>query len=207
MLNPDMVYRLALANDIEGIKNLAAWAIGEDEAKKLGGSTMVKRQRAALKYLRNSARNNIAKNSGCAWEEEGLQCFSNGYTFFALSKPITGLPAATDNEHLHAKDCFPAGHSLDDYKEVPYFMEKLTKLATQTRCYNALEKQKPADERRPYCCHIGGAAFNADYALEAVAILGGKEINFSQIPNAPLSAAIMESENGKVLFLPVREWY
>ncbi len=90
-MNACKVLELASNNSIDEIIRLAKLEIKEQVIKEKGGSKELKRFKAAQKYIKNIEKQGIAEFSG-TWEEQGKQCFADGYTGFILKNKIEGLP-------------------------------------------------------------------------------------------------------------------
>ena len=197
MLNAEKILELAEANDFESIAELAKKAIIEASAKAAGGTTLLNRTRAALKYLKDNAKEGRHVWAGTTWTEEGKQCFVNNCTAFALVKPLEGLPVATgaaNAQHMNVLPCFPNG---SDYVTAAVNIADVT---AQLKIWKAQHSGRHA---QPCFYDVGMSRYNAQYLLDCYNILGGK-IVFKVPPRGELSPAIMESENGKAILLPVR---
>ena len=194
MLNASKVLELAQSGDTATIVAMAKKEIIEATAKASGGNTLLKRTRAAAKY--------IDKCDECrrgAWiDDKGDQLFTNGYTAFFLNPAINGLPEASARARFDIRKCVP---NTDNYIAVEV---DPADVAAKLKIWKA---ETPARERRhgkPLIYDIGGMCYNAEFILDCFNILGGN-IKFAQPTEWQPTPAVLTSENGTAILLPIRK--
>ena len=193
MLNASKVLELAQSGDTAAIITMAEKEIVEAAAKVNGGSTLLKRTRAAAKYI-----NKCDERRRGAWVDNDEQLFTNGYTAFFLNPPINGLPEASARARFDIRKCVP---NTDNYIAVEV---DPADVAAKLKIWKA---ETPARERRhgkPLIYDIGGMCYNAEFILDCFNILGGN-IKFTQPTEWQPTPAVLTSENGKAILLPVRK--
>lgn len=193
MLNASKVLELAQSGDTLAIIALAEKEITEAAAKVSGGSSLLKRTRAAAKYI-----DKCEEHRRGAWLDNGEQIFTNGYTGFFLNPAIDGLQEAEMTARFDIRKCIP---STDKYIMVEV---DPADVAAKLKIWKA---ETPARERKygkPCIYEVGESLFNADYILDCFNILAGK-IVFKIPAHGELSAAVLTSENGMALLLPMRK--
>lgn len=191
MLNAETILKLASEGDSAQIAVLAEAEIRDKAAKAKGGATLLNRTRAAVKYLKENAKSGCKRWAGCAWAENGKQCFTNGYTAFMLNEPLPGLPV-TEEDHMNISTCFP-----DDFRYIPTSID-IPEITAALKIYQARNGKK-AHFRRD----IEKSHYNVRYLLDCYNILGG-DIVLKVPANGELTPAVLESENGKALLMPER---
>lgn len=163
--------------------------IFEASAKLQGGSNKTKRLKSALKYIESIER----EDRRGAWKSGEYQCFTNGYTGFLLTDHLDGLEESPASS-IELEKCFP------DYR---YFKDvKIDIGDIKVKMLEHKTANKGKKKVQPYTYIIDGHYFNAKYILDAYSILGG-DIKFYIEEGKPLSPAVLESENGKAIILPV----
>ena len=193
MLNASKVLELAQSGDTATIVAMAEKEIIEAAAKATGGNTLLKRTRAAAKYIGKCDEFRLG-----AWIDKGEQLFTNGYTAFFLSPAINGLPEAAESARFDIRKCIP---STDNYVTVEV---DPADVAAKLKIWKA---ETPARERkrgRPLVYDVGEMCYNAEYILDCYNILGG-DITFTQPEVWKPIPAVLTSENGKAILLPVRK--
>jgi hypothetical protein len=152
------------------------------------GSSTLQRIKKINKYL-----NKNDERMKKAWVENKKMCITNGFTAFIFNEILEGVEINnTPSINLHK--CFP---DENDYRVVSVDIVDI-------KYRLKLHKSKETGKKKKTTCHyiIDGHHFNAQYLIDAYKILGGK-IVFKQNDNV-LSPAIIESENGKSIVLPIR---
>ena len=193
MLNASKVLELAQSGDTAAIITMAEKEIVEAAAKVNGGSTLLKRTRAAAKYI-----DKCDEFRRGAWADNGEQLFTNGYTAFFLNPAINGLPEASARARFDIRKCVP---NTDNYIAAEV---DPADVAAKLKIWKA---ETPARERRhgkPLIYDIGGMCYNAEFILDCFNILGGN-IKFTQPTEWQPTPAVLTSENGKAILLPVRK--
>jgi hypothetical protein len=195
MLNAEKILELAEEKDFESIADLARKAIIEASAKAAGGTTLLNRTRAALKYLKDNGKSGCRTWAGRTWTEEGKQCFVNGYTAFALVKPLEGLPVYTEADHMNVLPCFPSDDS--------HYVTAAVNIADVTATLKIWKAEHSGRHAQPCYYDVGMSRYNAQFILDCYNILGGS-IVFKVPANGEIVPAICESENGKAALMPIR---
>ena len=193
MLNASKVLELAQIGDTATIIAMAEKEIIEAAAKATGGSTLLKRTRAAAKYI-----SKCDESRRGTWMDGDEQLFTNGYTAFFLSPAINGLPEASVRARFDIRKCIPSTDKYITAEVDP------ADVAAKLKIWKA---KVPARERRhgrPLIYDVGGMCYNAEYILDCYNILGGN-ITFTQPAEWQPVPAVLTSENGKAILLPVRK--
>jgi len=194
LLNASKVLELAQSGDTATIVAMAEKEIIEAAAKASGGNTLLKRTRAAAKY--------IDKCDECrrgAWiDDKGDQLFTNGYTAFFLSPAINGLPEASARARFDVRSCIP---DTDNYITADV---STADVAAKIKIWKAKVPARERKHGRPLIYDVGGMCYNAEYILDCYNILGG-DITFTQPKIWKPVPAVLTSENGKAILLPVRK--
>lgn len=191
-MNACKVLELVSNNKIEELKKLAKLEIQEQVIKEKGGNKELKRFKAAQRYIKNVEKSWGGKFKG-AWEEQGKQCFSDGYTAFILKNKIERLPK-TEKQNL---DLHTILKNIDANKETNVDINDI-------KAAFKIHKAKYG-RKYPTCQYdLGISLYNAEYILNCYDILGGNII-FKQSNKNELSPAILESENGIANLLPIRK--
>lgn len=192
MLNASKVLELAQTGDTLTIIAMAEKEIIEAAAKVTGGNTLLKRTRAAAKY--------IDKCHDCrrgAWADKDSQLFTNGYTAFILNPAIDGLQEASETSRLDIWGCIP---NTDEYITAEVDPADVTAKLKIWKAENPNAKKRG----RPSMYEVGESLFNSEYILDCYNILGG-QIIFKIPAHGELSPAVLTSENGMALLLPVHK--
>lgn len=192
MLNASKVLELAQSGDTATIITMAEKEIVEAAAKVNGGSTLLKRTRAAAKYI-----DKCDEFRRGAWADNGEQLFTNGYTAFFLNPAINGLPEAPKTARFELRKCIP---NTDKYISVEV---SPADVSAKMKIWKA---QNPAASRRgeQYFYDIGESTYQARYILDCYNILGG-DIVFKLPAHGELNPAVLSSESGTAILLPVRK--
>lgn len=84
----------------------------------------------------------------------------------------------------------------------------LAEVKSALKDFKARQKALPRSQRSktPAPYDIGNSCYNPEYIIEAYDILGG-EITYYQDENHPLNPALLTSENGMAVIMPVRNCY
>lgn len=193
-MNACKVLELSVNNDISKLIKLAELEIKEQVIKEKGGNKELKRFKAVQRYIKNAEKSLVGEFKG-AWEEQGKQCFSDGYSAFILKNKIEGLPKAEkQNLDLHT--------ILKDINAKNEINVDINKIKSTVKIHKAKYGRK-----YPTCQYdLGISLYNAEYILNCYDILDG-DIVFKQSGTDELSPAILESENGIAILLPMRKKY
>jgi hypothetical protein len=192
MLNALKVLELAQIGDTLTIIAIAKKEITEAAAKVTGGNTLLKRTRAAAKYI-----DKCDEQRRGAWVDSNDQLFTNGYTGFFLKSAIDGLQEAPLTAQLELRKCIP---DTDKYITIEV---NPADVATKLKIWKA-ENPKAKKYGKPCDYDIGESRYNAEYILDCYNILGG-QIVFKIPEHGELSPAVLTSENGTAILLPVRK--
>lgn len=191
-MNACKVLELVSNNKIEELKKLAKLEIKEQVIKEKCGSKELKRFKAVQRYIKNAEKSLVGEFKG-TWEEQGKQCFSDGYTAFILKNKIEGLPKnEKQNLDLHTV--------LKDVNANNEINVDINAIRAAFKIHKAKYGRK-----YPTCRYdLGISQYNAEYILNCYDILGGN-IVFKQSQTNELSPAVLESENGIAILLPMRK--
>jgi hypothetical protein len=192
MLNATKVLELAQSGDTLTIIAMAEKEIIEAAAKVSGGSTLLKRTRAAAKYIEK-----CDEFRRGAWVDDKEQLFTNGYTGFFLNPSIDGLQEAPVTARFDIRKCIP---NTDKYITVEVDPADVTAKLKIWKAQNPGAKKSG----KPCIYEVGESLFNAEYVLDCFNILGG-QIVFKIPANGELTPAVLTSENGTAILLPVRK--
>ena len=129
------------------------------------------------------------------WEENGQQCFSDGFTAFLLTNKIDGLNKVENSLNLH--ELIEKSLS-NDLQEILF---NISDVKTALKIYRA---ENGRNCPVPCNFYLGISRYNAEYILNCYDILGGN-IVFKQSKTNELAPAILESENGMAILLPMRK--
>lgn len=170
-------------NQIDKLQLAAENELRIDIAREKGGSTQVQRQRAAKKYLSGP---NL---SGKAWEENGYQCFTNGYSGFML-KPGLEVPLR-ENAPLEMSKHFrdPSG------TEVGVDWEKVA--------FEAALQKGAGGKKVLHPVKVGPAYYNPSSMIAIKNVLGGEQLKIFH-GDKEISNLQFECENGMAMVLPMR---
>lgn len=164
--------------------------IHESAAKAKGGNSLLKRTRAAVKYLNNIDQRHLKG----VWIDNDFQCLSNNYTGFILSEPLEGFP-----EIDKPMDLFEHVPDTSHYITVDV---DIADVKAALKIHNA---KHPNPWNRPVCTYdIHNSRYMARHIIDCYDILGG-DIVFQLPENGAWKAAILSSENGKAILLPWRK--
>ena len=126
---------------------------------------------------------------------KNYQMFTNGYIGFMLNEPLPELQQSKQNNGLNMYEFIKdfGNRTLTDI-DLSAVKEVITE-----------NKKIPLADRNKYpFVDIGNSRYNAKYLLQCYEILGG-DIKFYQDEEKPLQGAILESENGKAMLMPIRK--
>ena len=169
--------------------------------KTKSGNTFLKRTKTAQKLLNSLPESQIPRAGAVVrttLDGKTYQSFTNGHIAFMLWEELPGLPQGD-------------GNALDIdsvIRETESQMKKRKKIDIDLADVKAkIIEHKTLNKGRyntPYTPYkIGRPHYNAQHILDSYTILGGN-IKFYNDPTKPLSRAILESENGKAVLLPLR---
>lgn len=191
-MNACKVLELVSNDKIEELKRLAELEIKERVIKEKGGNKELKRFKSAQKYIKNAEKCWTVEFKG-TWEENGKQCFSDGYTGFILENKIEGLEKI-ENQVL---DLHKALECTSVSKEIKV---DINEIKTAVKIYKSTHKRNAP----PFEYDLGISRYNAEYIISCYDILGGN-IVFKQSETNEISPAILESENGIAILLPMKK--
>lgn len=191
-MNACKVLELVSNNNVDEIIKLAKLEIKEQVIKEKGGNKELKRFKAVQRYIKNIEKRCVAGFNGTR-EEQDKQCFSDGYTAFILNNKIEGLPK-NEKQNL---DLHTVLKDVDANNEINVDINDIK---------SAFKIHKAKYGRKHPTCryNLGISQYNAEYVLNCYDILGGNII-FKQSQTNELSPAILESENGIAILLPIRK--
>lgn len=193
MLNASKVLELAQIGNTAAIITMAEKEIIEAAAKVTGGNTLLKRTRAAAKYIEK-----CDEHRRGAWLDDGEQVFTNGYTAFFLNPIIDGLPEASARARFDIRGCIPSTASYITVDVNPADVNAKIKIWKAET--SAIERR----HGRPLVYDVGEMCYSAEYILDCYNILGGN-ITFFQPAEWQLAPAVLASENGRAILLPMRK--
>lgn len=185
-MNAYTVLELVSNNKMEELKKLAKAEITEKAIKENEGNKELRRYKSAIKYFKKV--NNDRLNG--TWEENGKQCFTNGYSAFILDNKINGL-----KEIQKGFDIYKAIGNTENYVEIPVNIKEIKA---------NFKIQKAQSKQKIYYYDIGISRYNIEFIIHCYDILGG-DITFKQHVKDELSCAMMESENGICILLPIKK--
>lgn len=184
--NPDKILNLLLI--VDELKQ----ELKEAEIKQSKGSSELERIKAINAYLSKNGREEFKK----AWIENDKMCLTNGYTGFMFNKTLECVEIS-EQSIFNLSKCFP---NESNYKETTL---DIADVKYQIKLHKAKESEKKQKEKTEYTYIINNQYYNAKYLVDSYKILGG-DIIFKQGENN-LSPAILESENGKAIVMPIRK--
>lgn len=200
MLNTSTILAIAKMGNTDEIIELCRKALLEEAAKEKGGNSLMRRTKTALRMF-DGLEERQYPICGAVIKElpDGsiCQCFANGFMAFTLIEPIDGLPAGDNEKALDVcKFIYEAEVRKLDMQETEIDSAAI-KAHIKEHKATTKGKRKP-----PAIYNLGKCYYNAQYILDACAILGG-DVKFYQDENNPIKCALLESENGKAIVLPV----
>lgn len=191
-MNAYKILKLASNNSVDEIIRLAKLEITEQVIKEKGGNKELKRFKAAQKYIKNIKNHWTTKHNG-VWEENGKQCLSNGYTGFILENKIEGLPKI-EKTSLDLHTVFKNTSANNEINV------NINDIKAAIKIHKSIHRSNT-----PPCEYdLGISRYNAEYILNCYDILGG-DVVFKQSETNELSPAILKSENGIAILLPIRK--
>ena len=201
MLNANKILALLDKEDYKTIKLLCKQEILEESAKSHGGDFLV-RIKAAQKMLKALNDWQLGKLGAHRRKTPAgviYQNFNNSHYGFMLYEALPGLPLADPEKAIDIKKFIDkAEKDFSDRQEQNIDIELIK---AHIKEYKALNKGRKV----PAAYYdIKERRYNAQYIVDCYTILGG-DIKFYQDDNCLTNAAILESENGKAILLPVRK--
>ena len=170
--------------------------IKEGSIKQTRGSSVLRRIKAINKFLTD--KNNKNDKMRKAWVEDDKMCITNGYVGFMFNAVLDGVQIReVGQDDFQLAKCFP-----NEYDLVKTELD-IADVKSQLKIHKAKETGKKAKDKTTCIYIIEGHYYNAEYLIKAYDILSGNII-FNQ-PNSPVSPAVMTSENGKAIILPIRQ--
>lgn len=191
------VLQLLNNNELEKLKQLATKKIREENAKKSGGTTKLKRQREAEKFY-----NEYKKTSPLAAgsiKQNNYQYINNSFVGFELTDHLE-IPESKKGLHIAIEDILRDKDRYDRmnknlYAEIMNIFDHV-RIDRGRLVRSELTKEK-------YDLVINKGHYNPDFIETAINILGG-EITYSNDPNDPFAPLFLHSENGTAFVLPLR---
>ena len=189
--------------------------IREQAALLKGGNTQLQRYKTALKMLKSKEITRPALKG--AWTIEDKQYLCNGFIGFMLDNHIENLPIV-EVEKFNLKQVFPT--DMANYKtfEIPALSKLKSDVSIALAEYKAINKKElkdkvPTSKRTKktdmegivliYECDGLKWGCDKELLITALEILGGKEITI-KVDIGTLKPALLESENGQAVILPIR---
>lgn len=199
MLNTSKILAMAKTGNIDDIIELCRRSLLEEAAKEKGGGLM-KRTKTALKMF-DGLEESQYPTCGAVIKKlpdgSARQCFTNGCYAFVLVDPIEGLPAGDKEKAL---DICTFVYEAENRKPN---MQEVEINPAAIKAYIKEHKATTKGKRKPPAIYnLGECYYNAQYILDACTILGGN-VKFYHDENNPIKCALLESENGKAILLPV----
>lgn len=192
-MNACKVLELLSSDKIEELERLAKLEIKEQVIKEKGGNKELKRFKAAQKYIKRIEKRVEFKRLAGTWEECDKQCFTNGYTAFILKNKIEELPKTEQS-------VFNLHRVLNNTVAGNIINVDISNIKAAIKIHKATH-----NKNSPICLYdLGISCYNAEYIVNCYEILGG-DIVFKQSETSELSPAILESENGIAILLPMRK--
>lgn len=201
MLNTSRILAMAKMGNVDEIIELCRQSLLKEAAKEKGGSSLMKRTKTALKMF-DGLKESQYPTCGAVIKKlpdgSTRQCFTNGCYAFALVDPIEGLPSGDKEKALDVCAFVYEAESRKPNMQEVEINPAAIKAHIKEHKATIKGKRKP-----PAIYNLGKCYYNAQYILDACTILGGN-VKFYHDENNPIESALLESENGKAILLPVR---
>ena len=160
----------------------------ENTIKQTAGNSTLKRIKAVSKYL-SSNQDKYQK----AWLQNDKLAFTNGFTGFMLNEKLD--VSIVDEVVFDLERVFPT----IDLSEVAI---DIIDVKTSLKLHKAKQKGMKAKDKTACYYEVSEHWYNAQYIIDCFEILGGN-IRMYQT-SSTVAPAVLESENGKAILLPVR---
>jgi len=202
MLNTSEILRLAAQENTLEIIALCRQALIEEAAKERGGSTLLKRTKAAQKMLNSMAEDELPRCGAVLQRRPDGSTYQsfiyNGHFGFMLNDEIQGLPQGDAEKTLNmSKYIANAESQMTEEREQDIDIVAVRAFLREHKALHKGQRKVPTARWQ-----VGSHFYDAQYIIDCFTVLGGK-VRFYQDENRPLSAAILESENGKAVLLPL----
>ena len=204
MLNAQQILQLLNNGDpisINRVKDICKQEIIESTALQTGGKSLLQRTKAAQIFLARVPPAHIKACGARFQEHDGVefQMFNSSYAAFMLVDELDGLIQATEEPHDVLWQFL--NNSIDDRVEVKIDIKGIAAQIKLERAEGFPQRSSSKSVLR-VPINIGKSCYNAEYLLECYEILGGN-IKFYQREDNYRKPAILVSENGKGLLMPV----
>lgn len=198
MMTATYILKLAEENDIFRIIEECKRSIYEDQARIKGGNTLKQRYNSAVKYIKNID-DNRPQLKGARYENyqgNTVQVLVDGCTGVMLYQPIDGLLDVLTVKGDNLSLVGIINDNLSRYQDVEIDLNDIKSFRKINGKYDSGKNKVPyvIDDRH----------FDADCIISMCDILGG-DIKATFSSANPLTAMILESENGKAIVLPLRK--
>lgn len=189
-MNAEKVLQLVTQSRFDELRALAEQEVRTNAAKRRGGTTEAKRQKAAEKLIKDMAANKPSMAGAMYYG--GTQYITNGFVCAALP----------EGKHL---EIAPADVQMENMPQ--WFSPETSAIALDWAALEAAYKMHVAQHGRgqkaPKCTvQLGEQYFNAALLLDGAAIMGGDCAAAHE--NNWLSPLHLRNDNGECVVLPIR---
>ena len=190
------------------INKLCAEAITVETVKKKGGTTLIKRRNAVLKYLKDAPKRTNVLDGHRAYSVGGKLMISDGYTFALLNEMLDGVECAEESEFTQ-RMLDQLEKSSSEAEQHGLCFDAGECLAFLADCKTAIAQNKATEIRKkkdsPFFFTTSDGAesgINPKFYVELDTILGGiQSVTFPENVTRPI---LVRSDHGVGLICPIK---